>query len=306
MTGAIAGEVVLPDAKTGFREVAPAKINLWLKVLGRRDDGYHILDSLVAFADFGEALSALPAPAMSLAIEGPEGEVLVRETSATHHENLVLRAARAFQTKFGGGSYAFTLEKHLPIASGIGGGSADAAAALRLMASAHGVDLAAPALTDLALELGADIPMCLMSKAALIGGIGEHIAPVSGITGFSIVAVNPRLEVATPAAFKALAAPPVSGTPPVPQLASHTTDEWLARISEAGNDLEAPVSTKLVPEIAEIRRLLEPQPGCHLARMSGSGATVFGLFEDLEEAEEAAGKVRSNRAEWWVRSGGLF
>lgn len=291
-----------------FRELAPAKINLWLKVLGRRADGYHLIDSLVAFADFGEAVRAEPADADTLRIEGPEASGFAQEGEAASG-NLVLRAALGFRRAFGGGAFAFTLEKHLPVASGIGGGSADAAAVLRILANARGIDIASPALRGLALGLGADIPMCLLSRGARIGGIGERIDPVRGLEGLIIVAVNPRQPVLTSSVFKALAVPLATRRPSDGPGPSRGRDlprsDWLAAMGQSGNDLEAPATT-LAPAIPEAGQALAAEPGCRLARMSGSGATVFGLFEVPDQARRAAKRIAARFPRWWVKTGHLF
>ncbi|VAW10008.1 4-diphosphocytidyl-2-C-methyl-D-erythritol kinase [hydrothermal vent metagenome] len=252
-------------------------------------------------------MHAAPADTNTLRIDGPEAPALLPEGEAGGSaQNLVLRAAEAFERVFGGGAHAFTLEKHLPVASGIGGGSADAAAVLRLLARARGVDIAEPALGKVALALGADIPMCLASRGARIGGIGERINPVQGLDGLIVVAVNPRQPVSTPSVFKSLGVPPGRHrTSDQAQRHDLPTADWLAAIGQSGNDLEAPARV-FAPAIGEAREALTAMPGCRLARMSGSGATVFGLFEALDQAARAAKNLGARYPRWWVKTGHLF
>ncbi|MFC3060514.1 4-(cytidine 5'-diphospho)-2-C-methyl-D-erythritol kinase [Paenirhodobacter populi] len=268
---------------------APAKVNLALHVTGRRADGYHLLDSLVAFAPFGDHLTLVPAPALSLTVTGPEGAGVPEGP-----ENLVLRAAALVP---GGQGAAITLDKRLPPASGIGGGSSDAAAMLRGLALLRGASLP----EDRGLELGADVPMCLDPRPARVRGIGEDITPVT-LPPLPAVLVNPRGSVPTPAVFKALTErdnPPMAT---IPGFAS-TADciDWLAG---QRNDLEPPAKA-IAPGIAAALSALATLPGCRLARMSGSGATCFGLFATLTEAETALTRLRATRPEWWSACGAL-
>lgn len=268
---------------------APAKVNLALHVTGRRADGYHLLDSLVAFAPFGDHLTLVPAPVLSLTVTGPEGAGVPEGP-----ENLVLRAASLLPC---GQGAAITLDKRLPPASGIGGGSSDAAAMLRGLALLRGASLP----EDRGLELGADVPMCLDPRPARVRGIGEEITPVT-LPPLPAVLVNPRVSVPTPAVFKALTArdnPPMA---PIPGFAS-TTDciDWLAG---QRNDLETPAKA-IAPGIAAALSALAALPGCRLARMSGSGATCFGLFATLTEAETALTHLRATRPDWWSACGAL-
>ncbi len=272
---------------------APAKVNLALHVLGRRDDGYHLLDSLVVFAAVGDVLRAAPDGALTLAVTGPFAAAL----DGTG-DNLVLRAARALAAASGVAPRArLTLEKRLPVASGIGGGSADAAAALRVLARLWGV---APASAELALALGADVPVCLAGRAARMGGIGETLAPAPRLPECGIVLVNPGVAVATHAVFRARSggfSPPLDLPAGWEDAAAMAAD--LARLR---NDLEAPACA-LEPAIGTVLAALLALPGARLARMSGSGATCFALFATAAAARAAAARVA--RPGWWSWGGAL-
>lgn len=267
-------------------EFAPAKINLALHVTGRRADGYHLLDSLVVFADAGDRLTLADAPALTLAITGPQaGNLPVTE------DNLVLRAARAI----GEGTAAITLEKVLPVASGIGGGSADAAAALRLIARVRGRPLPTP---DAVLQLGADVPVCLSGRPVRMTGIGEALVPLAHpLPPVWLVLANPMQGVATPQIFGALERrenPPMRDLPRLRSAA-----ELAAWVAMQRNDLEHPAE-RLLPVIGQVRAALSAQAGCLVARMSGSGATCFGLFADPLSASAAARAIRCVQGGWWV------
>jgi 4-diphosphocytidyl-2-C-methyl-D-erythritol kinase len=264
-------------------ELAPAKVNLALHVTGRRADGYHLLDSLVAFPRVGDRLAAAAAPDLSLAVEGPFAAALAAG------DNLVLAAARLLGP---GRGAALTLEKALPVASGIGGGSADAAAALRLLARLW--DLPMPGTAAL-VGLGADVPACVAGVACRMRGIGERLDPVA-LPGFWLVLANPGVPVATGAVFAGLAGrvgPPLAPPPAFADV--RALAGWLAA---QRNDLEAPACA-LAP-VAETLAALGAQPGCLLARMSGSGASCFGLFATVAPAEAAAAALRRARPGWWV------
>jgi 4-diphosphocytidyl-2-C-methyl-D-erythritol kinase len=269
---------------------APAKVNLYLHVIGRRVDGYHLLDSLAVFPAVGDIVGVSPAAALGLSISGRFGAALQAEP-----DNLLLRAARLLRPDAG---VALTLEKNLPVASGIGGGSADAAAALRLL-SRHW-DISAP-LHEAALALGADVPVCLDSAPARMGGIGDILAPAPHLPRFGIVLVNPGVAVATPAVFKARQGP-FSAAATLPA-AWHDAREMADALSRLTNDLQAP-AVALQPVIGEVLTALQTLPGALLARMSGSGATCFALFATPEEAAAAAEIIY--RPGWWSWGGGLY
>nr|WP_245906585.1 4-(cytidine 5'-diphospho)-2-C-methyl-D-erythritol kinase [Pseudoroseomonas aestuarii] len=281
--------------ETPLAETAPAKINLHLHVTGRRADGYHLLDSLAAFAGAADALRYQPGGPLALALEGPEAGALEAEP-----DNLVLRAARLLAEAAGRAPEGrLVLEKHLPVASGIGGGSADAAAALRLLNRAWGLGWGTARLAPLAARLGADVPVCLDSRAARMGGVGELLSAAPALPAAGLVLANPRIPLATPAVFKARR----GGF----SAAAALPDSWpdaaaMARgLAACGNDLEA-AAIGLCPAVAEVLAALRALPGCLLARMSGSGATCFGLFATPAGAARAAGHLP---AAWWRWGGGF-
>ncbi len=277
---------------------APAKLNLYLHVLGRRDDGYHELDSLVVFAAVGDRISVSPAADLTLQIDGPFGGGLEPD-----ERNLVLRAARALMDATGmANGAAITLTKNLPVASGIGGGSADAAATIKALVRLWGIHPATHDLSGLALSLGADVPVCLYGRPAFMGGAGEVLTPAPDLPAAALVMVNPGVGVSTPAVFAARQGDfnnpaqfddDVVG---VPQL----TDLLAART----NDLMDP-AVSLVPAIKDATAALDGADGCLLARMSGSGATCFGLFSNDADAEAAAEAIQIAHGDWWVTASRL-
>lgn len=267
------------------REFAPAKVNLALHVVGRRPDGYHLLDSLVVFPRIGDTVSARPADRTTLALTGPFAAGLEAEA-----DNLVLRAAR-----LSGCSAEITLDKVLPVASGIGGGSADAAATLRLLARLH--DRPLPD-RDRVLALGADVPVCLSGRSCRMSGIGEEIRPVT-LPEFWILLVNPRIPVSTASVFRALAR---TGNAPLPPGLDATDFGGLCDLLRASrNDLEAP-ALAIAPPVAEVLERIGAMPGCGIARMSGSGATCFGVFARRREAEAARAAISAAEPGWWVEA----
>jgi 4-diphosphocytidyl-2-C-methyl-D-erythritol kinase len=277
-------------------EAAPAKVNLYLHVTGRRADGYHLLDSLVVFAEAADALEGAAAERLSLSVEGPEAASLAAEP-----DNLVLRAARALAAAAGVPAAAtLRLTKRLPVASGIGGGSADAAAALRLCARLWGVRLPPGRMAELALSLGADVPACLASRPVRMGGVGEVLSVAPELPVFGLVLANPRVAVATPAVFRAR----TGGFRPPAVLPGGWDDAAaMARdLSALANDLQA-AALSLCPVIGEVLAALAALPGARLARMSGSGATCFALFDDPDAARAAAALLPEA---WWRWGGGLY
>ncbi len=283
-------------------QAAPAKINLALHITRRREDGYHDLESLIVFADVADELEAVPAPGDSLTITGPFARGLSRGET-----NLVLRAVAAFRARWPGAvdtGLALTLHKSLPVAAGIGGGSADAAAALRLMAGLSRQPIPIAELSALAAQLGADVPACLLSRPLVARGIGEILAPLPEFPLCHIVLVNPMVPLATADVFRRLRA---HDNYPLPTLPSPLTRPaqlgiWLA---ETRNDLEPP-AIKLVPLIGDLVQRLRAAPGCILARMSGSGATVFGLFGSSTQAHQAASDLRQASPDHWVAAAPLI
>ncbi len=273
-------------------ELASAKVNLCLHVTGQRPDGYHLLDSLVVFAGLGDRLRFEPADDLELLITGPQAAHL-----PLTHDNLILRAARAMSERRGA---RIVLEKYLPIASGIGGGSADAAATLRGLARLWGVALPSAAGV---LALGADVPVCVTSRAVRMAGIGEDLFPIPPLPPAHLVLVNPGVAVPTPAVFKSLPSKTNPPLPPIPRFAA--LPDFAAWLTAQRNDLEPP-ALDLAPEIATAKAALATQTGCHLARMSGSGATCFGLFATQDAATSAARNLRLDHPGWWVDSGRMI
>lgn len=279
-----------------FFEAAPAKVNLALHVVGRRPDRYHLLESLVVFADLADELEGVEAPADRLIVTGPFATGL-----GSGETNLVSRAIEAFRIAWPGRvktGLAVTLRKNLPVAAGLGGGSADAAAALRLMAGLSATPIAAGELMALGATLGADVPMCLVSRPSFVGGIGEYVRPLPSFPACHIVLVNPLQPVATADVFRRLVEHENPPLPPLPDPLTRPAQLgiWL---EETRNDLE-PAATSLVPEIGELTARMRSLSGCMLARMSGSGATVFGLFGSGPLAHQAAHDLRSAHPGFWV------
>jgi 4-diphosphocytidyl-2-C-methyl-D-erythritol kinase len=279
-------------------EKAPAKVNLTLRVIGRRADGYHDIESLVAFADVGDALTFSPGGALALSVAGPTAAA-----AGQIADNLVLKAARALaerveRLKLGG----FALSKRLPVAAGLGGGSADAAAALRLLARANGLAADDPRLMQAARATGADVPVCLDPRPRFMRGIGDVLSDPLDLPRLFAVLLNPGVAVATKEVFAALAVPTAGQTAPA---AIYTdTAALLDEIARGRNDLEG-AAIELEPAIADALAVLRNLTGCRLARMSGSGATCFGLFDSLDAARGAARRLRVGYPDWWVRATAL-
>lgn len=284
-----------------FVESAPAKVNLTLRVVGRRADGYHDLESLVAFADIGDEVSFAPFGALALTVSGP-GAVQAGDGA----DNLVVKAAAALAARVAGLRLGtFQLDKRLPVAAGLGGGSADAAAALRLLARVN--DLAADdgRLLDAARATGADVPVCLDPRPRLMRGIGDILSAPLRLPPLPAVLVNPGVALATKAVFAGW----IAAGEPAAFDASRLTmtasrDECLQLLALQANDLE-PAAMALVPAIAEVLVALRALSGCRLARMSGSGATCFGLFSAAAAAIEGAKTLTRRHPQWWVRATGL-
>jgi 4-diphosphocytidyl-2-C-methyl-D-erythritol kinase len=284
-----------------------AKVNLTLRVVGRRVDGYHDLESVVAFADCADRLTLTPGSELNLTTTGP-----LAGHCGEAADNLVLKAARLLgervpNLKIGN----FTLDKILPVAAGIGGGSADAAAALRLLARLNDLEFEDKRLLEVALLTGADVPVCLASRACDMTGVGETLLPLS-LPKMPCVMVNPRVPVATRDVFQALglrngellvgATDVLRGTAWPEDGAS--LEDWVEVLSSSSNDLEAPAA-RIQPVIGEVLAALNATNGAWLARMSGSGATCFAIFENTAEAQRAAQKLQGDHAGWWVHAGVL-
>jgi 4-diphosphocytidyl-2-C-methyl-D-erythritol kinase len=284
-------------------DTARAKVNLTLRVRGRRADGYHDLESLVAFADCADTLTLEPASDLRLTTTGPGAK-----DCGDGPDNLVTRAALALAERVAGMKTGhFTLEKHLPVAAGIGGGSADAAAALRLLARTNGIDAGDPRIAEVARETGADIPVCLASRACTMTGVGDNLSFLT-LPSLPCVMVNPRIAVATKDVFAALGlakgqttgadretAWPVNGA---------SVEAWCEAIAAGTNDLEPP-ALKVEPAIGVVLSELRAQRGVRLARMSGSGATCFGIFGNAGDANAAAKAIAQTHPGWWVHAGTL-
>jgi 4-diphosphocytidyl-2-C-methyl-D-erythritol kinase len=275
---------------------APAKINLWLNVVGRRADGYHLLDSLIAFTDLADEIEAEPADRLVLTVDGPLAPAL-----ASEGDNLVLKAARLLADHAGvAPRVALRLSKRIPVAAGLGGGSADAAATLRALVELWRIALPVEELFDLAARLGADVPMCLAGRAALVSGAGERLAPAPPLPPCAILLVNPRVPLPTAEVFAARRgnfSPPRPLVQPWTDLAS-----FAAALAERGNDLtEAAIGLR--PVIADMLAFLRHTDGALHVAMSGSGATCFALYPTIDLAQRAAACAPTS---WWHHAGKLI
>ena len=285
----------MPSARA---ERALAKVNLTLCVIGRRPDGYHDLESLVVFASVGDALTLAAGPHLSLTVRGPTAG-----SSGALTDNLVLKAANALAERVRGLKYGrFVLSKRLPVAAGLGGGSADAAAALRLLARRNHLALDDGRLCEAARLTGADVPVCLDPRPRLMSGIGDLLSAPLELPRLAAVLVNPRVAVPTKGVFEKLAAPRVVRAAKVSEDYPPTDRASLIEyLTSRGNDLEPP-AVALQPVVAEVLEALHQLSGSRLARMSGSGATCFALFDNAKAAAAAARALRGRKPGWWVRS----
>jgi len=275
--------------------LARAKVNLWLNVVGRRADGYHLLESLIAFTDLADEIEAAPSDRLTLAVDGPLAPVLAEEGD----NNLVLRAARLLADRAGvAPRVALRLTKRIPVAAGLGGGSADAAAAVKALIDLWRVALPVEELFDLAARLGADVPMCFAGLAALASGVGAQLAPAPPLPPCAILLVNPRVALPTPDVFKAR-----RGAFSEPRPVDPWTDlaSFAAALAERGNDLTG-AATALCPVVADVLAVLRKSDGVRHAGMSGSGATCFALYESVELAKRAAARLPTS---WWHHAGKL-
>lgn len=282
--------------------LARAKINLALHVTGVRADGYHLLSSLVAFAGVGDVIEAQTADDLSLTITGDFAAAL----TGNAQDNLMLKVARLLQrhtlTTQG---VALHLCKQLPVASGMGGGSADAAATAKLLKALWNMKITEAELAQLLLPLGADIPVCLLEKPAYMGGIGEEISALPPIPLMGVVLVNPLVQVSTASIFRQYDALGRWESPiplPLPASATATVQGWVDFLKTCHNSLQ-PIAIAEAPVIAEVLAALEAQPECLLARMSGSGATCFGLCASAKDADMVQKRLRHIASHWWVQSG---
>lgn len=287
-----------PRPSAPLVESAPAKVNLTLRVVGRRSDGYHEIESLVAFAEFGDRLRLWPGSGLTLAVNGPTAV-----KAGDIDGNLVLKAAREMSARQNGLTLgAFRLDKRLPVAAGLGGGSADAAAALRLIARANGLTRDDPQLYAAARATGADVPVCLDSRPRIMRGIGDILSEPLTLPTLPAVLVNPGVALATKEVFAGWA----TASSPSPKAgfaalgAPPTRAALLEFLLAQANDLERP-AIALAPVIADVLAVLRNCVGCKVARMSGSGATCFALFASAAAAHRAARALRSKFPNWWIR-----
>lgn len=280
-------------------EFAPAKVNLTLHVLGRRSDGYHEIESLVAFAGIGDRLTFRPGAQLELAVSGPTGAA-----AGSAEDNLVLKAERALAAGVDGLRLGnFALDKQLPVAAGLGGGSSDAAAALRLLARVNDLSLDDERVWAAARATGADVPVCLDPRARMMRGVGEILSNPMNLPELPAVLINPGVAVPTKDVFAALAAPALTGPPEPDEFIAIDTDaaSLVPLLAARRNDLQTP-AIRMQPVIADVLLALERSANCLLARMSGSGATCFGLFGSPGTAEEAAQRMKAAHPGWWVRA----
>jgi 4-diphosphocytidyl-2-C-methyl-D-erythritol kinase len=289
--------VSIPASEAGSADgpcrAAPAKLNLYLHVTARRKDGYHLVDSLTAFAGLHDTVAVCPADRLSLSLEGPFAGAL-----EAHADNLVVGAARRLAEAAGVESGAhIRLIKRLPVAAGLGGGSADAAAALRALDELWGLGLGAEKLAAVALEIGADVPVCLTGRAAFVGGIGDEIDLAPPLPPACVLLVNPGVPLSTAAVYQARLGP--FNAPARFRERARDAAELAAVLLERHNDLTNAAVT-LCPEVGKVLGALVRAPGCRLARMSGSGATCFGLFGEETAARRAAADLQAAEPGWWI------
>ena len=290
-------QIPLPDT---LSERAPAKINLTLHVLGRRADGWHRLESAVAFSRSGDHLTLIPGEKLSLSIEGPTASA-----AGATADNLVLRAAQNFAARFPQARLgAFHLVKRLPVAAGIGGGSSDAAAALRLLARANGVALDDEGLIAAARETGADVPVCLEARARMMRGAGEELGAPLKLPALVGLIVNPGVPLETKAVFARMGLSPgaETGFGAHPALSpGMSREELIGALAKGRNDMEA-AACRLAPIVGDVLAVLSAAPGCRLARMSGSGSTCFALFKDCKAAARVKKAILRAHPGWWVKA----
>lgn len=288
---------VVPFTPTTLIEAAFAKINLTLRVVGRRADGYHNLESLVCFATLSDRVELRLGAPFELRVSGPTAV-----QTGTTEENLVLRAAHALQRKVKKLKVGrFSLVKRLPVGAGLGGGSADAAAALRLLAKANGLKLTDPRLLAAARDTGSDVPVCLDPRTRWMRGTGDVLSKPLEMPRLFAVLAYPALGLPTRDVFRELAAPKKAARGGRAPALPDTGREFVAFVADRGNDLEAP-AMRLAPIIADVLATLREQPACVLARMSGSGSTCFGIFPTRNAALAAARAVGDIHPTWWVRT----
>ena len=294
---ALTGASALPKI---LSESAPAKVNLTLHVLGRRADGFHALESLVAFSRGGDTLALTLGEPLALSIEGPSAAA-----SGRLEDNLVLRAANHFAKHFPGAKLgAFHLVKRLPVAAGLGGGSSDAAAALRLLARANAIASGDAGVMEAARATGADVPVCLMRRARIMRGVGDELGPLLALPPLIGLLVNPGVPIATKEVFTLMKIAPgtATGFGGHPEFSPNMPlDALIAALRKGRNDMEA-AACLLAPVIGDVLAVVAAAPGCHLARMSGSGATCFALFKNCRSAARAKKAIFRAHPAWWAKT----
>jgi 4-diphosphocytidyl-2-C-methyl-D-erythritol kinase len=280
-------------------ERAPAKINLTLHIIGRRANGFHTLESLVTFSRGGDTVTLAPGEPLMLSVEGPSAAA-----SGKVEDNLIVRAARHFSDRCPDAKLgAFHLVKRLPVAAGIGGGSSDAAAALRLLARANALSIDDPRIMEAAKASGADVSVCLVRRARMMRGIGDALGPLLAIPPIVALLVNPGVPVETKSVFAKMNIAPgtAAGFGGHPELyPKMQADALIAALRKARNDLEA-AACLLAPIIGDVLAVLSTAPGCRLARMSGSGATCFAIFPDCRSAARAKKAILRTHTTWWAK-----
>lgn len=282
--------------ENNISESAPAKVNLYLHILGRRSDGYHVLDSLIVFVDFGDHVTLIARAPYTLSISGPFARTLLEERKS---DNLVWRAATAFAERVGRTlDTSIHLQKLLPIAAGLGGGTTDATACLRALARLWNIDPSHTVLKEVAQTIGCDGAVCLYPRPWFIGGVGESLFPAPSLPPCSLVLINPRIPLSTTEIFQNFKGP--FSLPGRFQVAPKNLHDFVTLLSQRHNDLTTTAIQKL-PLISEILSVLKMTPGCHLARISGSGATCFGLYESPYQAQKAADSIQQQHPQWWVQ-----
>ncbi|MCE3232269.1 MAG: ispE [Rickettsiaceae bacterium] len=272
--------------------LAPAKLNLFLHVTGKREDGYHLLESLMIPLSIGDEVRVGQSDKLELQITGP-----FAATIANSYDNIVLKAAQLLAEKAGRKpDVKIALEKNIPVGAGLGGGSADAAAVLKLLNDLWQLGFSTEKLMEIGLELGADVPFCVMGKPALVTGIGEVIKPVDKLPDLNILLVNPNKHLSTPEVFKY---EPIIFSDELGLTIPKDITEFIDLLQKQHNALEAN-AVSIIPDIAEVLSIIGQQDGCLLARMSGSGATCFGIFNNKASLEMALGAIKKGNPGWWV------
>ncbi len=281
---------------SAYVELAPAKLNLYLHIIGRRDDGYHLLDSQVVFSEFGDVLRVEAGEELTLSIVGEGVEALAADTQ----DNLVYRAAKRLQVAAGIDQGAhITLEKHIPVGAGLGGGSADAAAALRLLRRFWNIRIGDEQLHAMAQSLGADVPACLRSTPLFMAGIGDELTGMHFPASYAVLLVNPNRSLLTKEVYAAYRHP-YDAHYVRPYYDADDQAGWREMLVRSRNDLEL-AAISLMPEIEAVLTSIAAQPGCYFSRLCGSGATCFGLFDTDDQVQNACQSIMKTHPDWWVQ-----